>query len=362
MFETLDPETKEIKSHRGIKVNNKWLSKAKLSKGGKNSTQMESVKKIINAMSTFIDQKTVWAMHRDVVSDHKQALLLEKGADWVTPLGGRRSRVTIHYVCINCMMAPVSSADWFFFVKEIHVIVEIQDIDGHEVAVEKCIKIAPPKGQWRCALCNMKYAHQHASRILCLDPRLSPTDEDPLFIVALANDANQESAETVELFNKNEYMISWLQHVTLINQIDTKITRDAVLDAISSLNHLVVNKLGHSRTVQWKKVINQYEDESCKYQQHELIMVSSSPELSLGQLGGHIPVLPVPNQNEYGLRPQADLNKILAMVGATVINNDAPGHHVKMGDTQTIPRIYKRGHEAFREAAQRARDALGKKD
>ena len=224
-------------------------------------------------------------------------------------------------------------------------------IDGEEVGVEKCIQVVG--NQWRCAVCNGVYQHCDFGRLLCMDPRINQEEDGEIYLVAIKNDAQPEDSVAKQKWLQNERMIKWLQHVTLIEQIDAKIDVDTVKAAIARLNHLVTARLCATSTVQWRKVINQYEDHDCKYVQSEMIMVSSSPELALGQVGGRIPVLPIPRRDLQDCCSHDDLSDILIMVGATVINNDMPTQYVNMGKDMTIPNVYKVGQQSFKDAVDR---------
>ena len=94
-------------TYEGYTVTSEWRNEFQmtpiiLNTAGSN----RQLKRGIRQINKFIDSRVCWAAVNMATLTTTQRMLIQRGADWMTPLGGPTSKVNIIYICVNCKPRP----------------------------------------------------------------------------------------------------------------------------------------------------------------------------------------------------------------------------------------------------------------
>ena len=152
----------------GYKVTSEWRNQFKIStiQMGTVKSNNRNLKRAIRCLNSWIDSKICWGAFRDAVYTTKQIHLLQRGADWMTPLGGANSKVNMVYICTSCEVrrGSIKSNGWYLTSSAIV-------LDPYSA---KLTKLLNPR--WKCPFCGAKYSLVTGARALAIDDRESPDD------------------------------------------------------------------------------------------------------------------------------------------------------------------------------------------
>ena len=127
----------------------------------------QSVFKKSNTVLKSMDRsKDCWAVFYEAVLTTKQIQLLQRGADWMTQLGGVQSKVNMMCIFIYCNpnQGAVASNGWH---------VTTSGIAAYPFT-GKLTKLCNP--WWKCPFCGHQYKLTNGARVLTLDDRNHPDD------------------------------------------------------------------------------------------------------------------------------------------------------------------------------------------
>ena len=232
----------------GYKLTSEWRNQFKMtpvfmSTAGSHRT----MKRAIRCLNKWVDSNFCWAAINDAVLTTKQIQLLQRGSDWMTPLGGAKSKVNIVYICICCRpkQGSVVSNGWFITMSGVVV--------GRYTG--KLTKLVNPT--WKCPFCGAKYSLVSGARALIIDDRDSPEDAGEVLIFPLTYLKHQweKGHPDYELDKQVEALLNWLRMVSLMDQL-TVIDADSIRDASARTNYMVVNRLKASRSMVYKRTRN----------------------------------------------------------------------------------------------------------
>ena len=100
----------------GFKHSSQWTNMFR-TYGGSNDNQLSDrvMKRALRTLEGFIDSSYCWAAFKEASHTAKQIQLLQRGADWMTPLGGIKSKVSIVYICTHCKpnQGSIRSNGWY---------------------------------------------------------------------------------------------------------------------------------------------------------------------------------------------------------------------------------------------------------
>ena len=131
-----------------------------------------TIKRALRCLNKHLDSKYCWGTAIEATLTTKQVNLVQKGSDWMTPLGGARSKCNIIYLCVSCSphQGAVASNGWFLTTSNIVV----------DPATGRLNKLINPK--WKCPFCGAKYINCSGSRGIMVDDRESDEDAGEIVI------------------------------------------------------------------------------------------------------------------------------------------------------------------------------------
>ena len=299
--------------------------------------------------------------------------MIERGLDWVYPLGGLDSRAGTAYACKNgrCRAIPIQSNMWYRMATRAMYSLQREEFermvdrlqakydDSMYPLTEGGLKDVFVNPEWKCCICLT--AHEGESWWLesfIFDTRADTASEDELFIAPFGRNCTQDQKKA---FN-------YLRSVTLLMQLENKplFTREEMLDAIQAINDRWGERLCQSASVHTVKAYDPefpkrrgFETSSSK----ELFCIS--PQLSLPAWGMEVQVAYLP-ANPKPLSTE-DIDELLefcySKVGSTYPDDSFEPYVSKTVDVNqnvsrvkhtTVWRQLREGRAALDDAARRA--------
>ena len=150
-------------TYKAYTVTSEWRNQFQMSQVYLNTAgSNRQLKRGLRQINKWIDSKICWAAVNMANLTTKQRMLIQRGADWMTPLGGPNSKVNVIYICRKCNPHPqgsVHSGGWYLTTSAIVL----------DPATNKLTKIV--NAQWKCPFCGAKYKLCSGARALCIDDR-----------------------------------------------------------------------------------------------------------------------------------------------------------------------------------------------
>ena len=144
----------------GYKLTSQWRNQFthKFLSISKHSSNRQ-IKRALRSLNQWMDSNYCWGVTCDAALTTKQKQLIERGVDWMTPLGGVRSKCNIIYICTLCTpnQGAVATNGWYITTSGI----VIDPFTG------KANKIC--NARWKCPFCGGKYSP--GQRVPCIGGR-----------------------------------------------------------------------------------------------------------------------------------------------------------------------------------------------
>ena len=168
-FESLNSEKVS-----GYKVTSEWRNQFKISsiQMGTVGSSNRDLKRAIRCLNKWIDSNVCWGTFSEAVHTTRQIHLLKRGSDWMTPLGGAKSKVNMVYICVFCTVrrGSIKSNGWYLTTSGIVV----------DPFTGKLTKLINPR--WKCPFCGAKFKLVNGSRALIIDDRQSEEDTGKVMV------------------------------------------------------------------------------------------------------------------------------------------------------------------------------------
>ena len=301
-------------------------------------TRNRELKRALRSLNRYIDSNYVSGTFFEATFTAKQIQLLERGADWMTPLGGVKSKCYMFYTCTLCdpNQGAVSSSGWFLTSSAVVA-------DPWTGILSKLVN---PK--WKCPFCGGKYKCVNGARGLVIDDREHEEDEGEVVILPLTWNLHQQEPNHPdhELEKQVEALIDFLRYVSLADQVGIDVDAKVIRNAIDQTNFMVQNRLQATRSVKFKRTKN-IVTENVDYPTTGAKIVCLAPELSLSVIGTEIPVIEMPVGIPYPTLEE--LAFIVTTIGSMVMHRPLPAHTIDdVGkNAEEIERAYTKGRKSL---------------
>ena len=141
------------------------------------------LKRAMICLNRYLGTECTWAALSSAALTTRQIQLLQRGSDWMTPLGGVESRRNMIYMCVACVPNQGAGVPNGCFMTTSDAVVD-------QWTGEKT-KLVHPK--WKCPFCGAKYVNCSGPRGLMIDDRETDDDTGNILIFPLTMDIKKSS-------------------------------------------------------------------------------------------------------------------------------------------------------------------------
>ena len=101
---SLNTQTSMAKSPMGFQTTSQWRNQFKMNflKVANGEVSSRTLRSALRCLNKYAESGYCWGAFSNTTLTTRQIQLLQRGADWMTPLGGAKSKCNLIYMCTKC--------------------------------------------------------------------------------------------------------------------------------------------------------------------------------------------------------------------------------------------------------------------